>query len=252
MHQFLKNVCSQFVGILYTRLPQSAKDEVNECISQIKTPHEFKRTVRSLEDRALCKANERKVHALYLLPTVFPPVLNGENADSDCDDLRKLVFAMRSLYETNKHIRFCDAVLYEFCKSMVEKYKEDGFDHINYHLPRHLGWQTELFGPVWTTSASMLKKNHYLLSAFTGTINHCSILITRYTRSKVFSKAVILEDCLTDFIEVLTNKEVSFENDFGLLETEKVRSFREQNPGSKVFCRDISKFYLTSCAFSRF
>ena len=77
--------------------------------------------------------------------------------------------------------------------------------------------------------------NHYLLSAFTGTINHCSILVTRYIRSKIINKAVILEDRLNDFIEVLTNKEVSFENDFGLIETEKVRSFREQNPDSTIF-----------------
>ena len=106
--------------------------------------------------------------------------------------------------------------------------------------------------PLYTRSASLIENaNHYLLSAFTGTINHCSLLVTRYIRSKIINKAVILEDRLYDFIKVLPNKEVSFENDFGLIETEDARSFREQNSDSKVFCRDVSKFYLNLCAYSR-
>ena len=67
------------------------------------------------------------------------------------------------------------------------KYKEDIRPHKLPPSPASC-WQTELFGSLWTTSASMFENaNHSIASAFTV----YSILVTRYIRSKVFSKAVL-------------------------------------------------------------
>ena len=84
------------------------------------------------------KANEWEMILLYLLPVMLSSLLKGENKDSDIQDLVKLVFSPRYLYETSMYSKVCDALIKEFCRSMEKKYQKDKFDHMNYHLLRHL------------------------------------------------------------------------------------------------------------------
>ena len=49
---------------------------------------------------AIFKAKELKFVLFYLSPVAFPPFFHGEDRVSDEIDLKKLVFATRSLFDT--------------------------------------------------------------------------------------------------------------------------------------------------------
>ena len=70
-------------------------------------------------------------------------------------------------------------------KYVKKKFPLRKIDSINFHLLRHLSWQTEFFGPLWCTSASMFESaNHHLVQPVTGTVNTCKLLAQRYVRNK--------------------------------------------------------------------
>ena len=60
----------------------------------------------------------------------------------------------------------------------------------NVHALTHLPWQVRNYGPLWTNSGMMFESANYLLSSkFTGTVNHLSLLVERYHKSKDVRRA---------------------------------------------------------------
>ena len=144
-------------------------------------------------------AKELKTHLLYLSPIVFPSLKCGENKLSDSEDLKKLVFAIRELFDSSSDADFCDVLLNEFFLSMTEKYSK--FDSINFHLLRHLGWQAKSIGPLFTTSAAMFESaNRLLIAPLTGTVNFCELIVQRFVRSKMLLDLEIQEDSLSEYL----------------------------------------------------
>ena len=141
--------------------------------------------MRSLDALHTFKAEELKFVLFYLSPVAFPPFFHGEDRVSDEIDLKKLVFATRSLFDTIANADFCDRLLNEFCRSMAEKTEK--MESINFHLLRHLGWQAKNNGPLFTTSASMFESgNRLLIAPLTGTVNQCQLMTSRFIRAKLF------------------------------------------------------------------
>ena len=61
-------------------------------------------------------------------------------------------------------------------------------------------WQVRNYGPLWTTSGMMFESAYYLLSSiFTGTVNHLSLLVERYHKSKDLRPATLENDRLAKF-----------------------------------------------------
>ena len=130
-----------------------SSSSVDCAIEIFKPPNEFKRRLRALKYRSYFEANEMKVFLLYLFPIIFPHIKTTEFSKSNIRDVSYLVFALRSMYETDQNAKMCGNLLEAFCLSMSKKYPLKSFDSINFHLLRHLAWQVKLFGPLWVTSA---------------------------------------------------------------------------------------------------
>ena len=178
---------------------------------------------------------------------MFPDFFCGEDRNSDIEDLNNLVFAVRSLYESNNEADMCDTLLNEFCLSMSEKTNQ--FESINFHLLRHLGWQAKNIGPLFASSASMFESaNHRVICPLTGTVNHCQLLVTRYLRNKLIEKLKVENDCLATFVHSDKKK---FDETFSMKETEASRSFASVNPNCQIFGRLHKKFYFTSSVYSK-
>ena len=178
--------------------------------------------IRKLHALPNFKANEVKFLLLYLAPIIFPPYLFGENRKSDEVDLKKLVFSIRELFESSRNADFCHQLLCEFCVSMAEKTNK--MDTINFHLLRHLGWQTKSIGPLYTASAAMFESANWLLIApLTGTVNQCQLMVWRFIRAKMLIKMTFREDYLTPMLaDFLEKKEVR-------RNVRLCRKFRHQN-----------------------
>ena len=180
MHQLLKGFAKDLLEFLFEI--SGSPVEVENATSALKLPSEFKRSVRSLREIKNFKANELKTYLLYLSFIVFRPVLSDE---STFRDLSYLVFALRALYDSNKNAKFCALLLEVFCRNTSFKFPGRSFESINFHLLRHLAWQCETFGPLWTTSASLFESaNHYLIRPVTCSVNTCKLLFQRYIRNK--------------------------------------------------------------------
>ena len=102
------------------------------------------------------KAKEVKTVLLYLSPLLVAPYFFGEDKLSNKNDLYKLVFALRELYESNENTELADKLLNKFCVSVNEK-TEKKMDFNNFRLLRHLGWQVKNIGPLFVTSAAMFE-----------------------------------------------------------------------------------------------
>ena len=130
MHQLFLGVSKELFLFFYDKMHSAEKRELNEFISSLKLPHEFKNSVRSLDPLHTFKAIELKFVLFYLSPVAFPPFFHGEDRVSDEIDLKKLVFATRSLFDTIANADFCDRLLNEFCRSMAEKNGENGINKL--------------------------------------------------------------------------------------------------------------------------
>ena len=148
MHQLLKGNAKNLLEFLFNII--GSPFEIENETQDLKLLSEFKRSVRSLREIKIFKANELKVYLLYLSLIVFRPVLNDE---STLCNLSYLLFAVRSLYESTADAKFFGLLLEVFCKNMHFKFPERFFDSINFHLLRHLALHFETFRPLWSSSA---------------------------------------------------------------------------------------------------
>ena len=114
MHQLFLGVAKDLFGHFYDKMPSVQKRDLNHFRSSIKLPRELKNSVRSLDSLNTFKAKELKVFLFYLSPVIFPPFLFGEDRSSDENDLKKIVFATRLLFDTSEHADFCDTLLNDF------------------------------------------------------------------------------------------------------------------------------------------
>ena len=163
MQQLFLGVCKNLFLYYYERLRK--KTELDLLVSKIQAPKEITRKIRPLKDIATFK-----VYLLYLAPIVFPDFFFVEDRSSDIEDLNNLVFAVRSLYESNNEADMCDSLLNVFCLSMSEKTNQ--FESINFHLLRQLRWQAKKIGPLFASSASMFESaNHRVICPLTATVN---------------------------------------------------------------------------------
>ena len=117
MHQLLKGVAKDLLEFLFE--VSGYPVEIENATKALKLPSEFKRSVRSLHELKHFKANELKTYLLYLTPIVFRPVLNDT---SFFRDLCYLVFAVRSLYDSNRNSSFCGMLIEAFCKNIHFKF----------------------------------------------------------------------------------------------------------------------------------
>ena len=243
MHQLLLGVAKELLLFYYERLRHDKKVELDLFLSRNEAPKEFTRKICPLKDIATFKAKEFKVHLLYLAPIVFPQYFFGEDRISDTEDLNKLIYALRSLYES------CDeAAQCEFRLSMNEKYNQ--FESINFHLLRHLAWQAQNIGPLFATSASMFEAaNHRVICPLTGTTNHCDLLVTRYVRNKILGILKINEDCLSSCLD--SSRGRKFNDTFSLKKNTESQSFEAENPSCRIFGRLFTDFYLTSTVYTK-
>ena len=162
MHQLFLGV-GKDVLFFYDRMRPEHKSELNDCLSNIVLPIELKNFVRSLEALNNFKSKEIKTVFLYFSPILVDPYLIGEEGNSNKDDLLKLVYALRLLFERKQNTVFADRLLNEFYISMQEKTNK--MDSFNFHLLRHLGWQVKNIGPLFVSSAAMFESANYLLLA---------------------------------------------------------------------------------------
>ena len=249
MHQLFLGVAKDLLTFFYECMISERKHRLNAFLSELSVPRELKNTVRTMDSLPNFKAKEYKMHLLYLAPIVLPSLLCGENSVSDAEDLKKLVFSIRELFERNSNSDACDIQLNEFCVSMTEK--NEKFDSINFHLLRHLGWQAKNIGPLFTTSAATFETaNRLLIAPLTGTVNFCQIIVQRFVRAKVMLNVEIREDSLSEFLSSYNSKPF-FKKDYGFRHTENTEIFLRENPGVKLFCCFQSRFYFSSVAYER-
>ena len=225
------------------------KRQLNEFISSLKLPHGFKNSVRSLDALHTFKSKEPKFLLFYLSPVAFPPFFHGEDRVSDEIDLKKLVFATRSLFDTIANADFWDRLLNEFCRSMAEKTEK--MESINFHLLRHLGWHAKNIGPLFTTSASMFESgNRLLIAPLTGTVNQSQLMTSRFIRAKFVLKMELREDCLSSAIKDFRgNKKI--DEVFAFVDSPETKKLQEVHPDAELFCRTFHKFYLGSASYGR-
>ena len=249
MHQLFLGVAKDLLGYLYDKMRVEHRGQLNTFLGSVALPKELENTVRRLEALSNMKAKELKTILLYLSPVILPSFLFGEDKRSDEDDLKKLVFAIRELYDSSKNAELCETLIDEFCLSMAEKCSR--MESINFHLLRHLSWQVRSIGPLFTTSAFMFESaNRLLLAPLTGTVNHCHVLVQRFIRSKLLATIEVQDDCLTQSLNELSTKK-PFDEAFGMVETEATRNFRREHPRKRLFCRIRDSFFLTSGAYGR-
>ena len=118
------------------------------------------------------------------------------------------------MYESVSQASLCGHLLEAFCCNMSFRYPLKKIDSINYHLLRHLAWQCTTFGLLWNTSATMFENaNNHLIRTLTGTVNTCSLIVSRYFRNRQIGSFETKEDNLTCFIEKLKNKPSDFKED---------------------------------------
>ena len=249
MHQLFLGVGKDLLSFFYEQMKSEHKSELNKVLSDLILPIELKNTVRSLDVLSTFKAKEVKTVLLYLSPILLSPYLLGEDKNSNRQDLNKLVFALRTIFDCSENSEIADELLCEFCVSMHEKTNK--MDSINFHLLRHLGWQARNIGPLFVTSAAMFESaNRLLLAPLTGTVNHCELLVQRFIRAKLVLKMGIENDCLSSLLENFRESK-EFDDSYSLSETEEVRNFRQNYPEFRVFCKNHENLNLSSAAYGR-
>ena len=108
MQQLLLGVAKELLFFYYERLRHDKENERDLFLSRFEATKELTRKIRPLKEIATFKANESKVHLLYLAPIVFPQYFFGEDRISDTEDLKKQIYALRSLYASCNEAAQCD------------------------------------------------------------------------------------------------------------------------------------------------
>ena len=113
MHQLLIGVAKYLLEFLFEISGYPV--EIENATKTLKLTSEFKRSLQSLHELKHFKANELNTYLLYLAPIVFRPVLN--DSSTFCD-LCHLVFAVRSLYDSNRNSSSFRMLIGAFCKNI--------------------------------------------------------------------------------------------------------------------------------------
>ena len=186
MHQCLKGVAHDVIKFFAEQLSSIEIAEIDNATEKVRLPSEFKRSIRSLRSLDHFKAKELKTFLLYFSPIVFRKFFESSVAhDTNIQNLDYLAFSLRSMYESVSQASLCGHILEAFCYNMSFRYPLKKYDSINYHFLRHLAWQCATFGPLWTTSATMFENaNNHLIRTLTGTVNTCSLIVSRYIRNR--------------------------------------------------------------------
>ena len=163
---------------------------------------------------------------------------------SDEKDLKLLVFATRLLYDNNQHTKECDILLNKFCRSMSDKTEK--MITINFHLPRHLSWQVENVGPLFTTSAAIVQSaNQLLMAPLTGTVNHCQLMVCRFLRANLVSKMEVEDDSFSSMMKSI-REPTKFDESFSFTERQETQNFNSKFPEAHLFCRIYYNHFLSS------
>ena len=205
---------------------------------------EFKRAVRGLHAVKHFKAREIKHWLLY----IGPVLLHGLVCDKLYQQIVNLSFAYRSSMESTRYVAHTAVLIDEYTAFISQA----GVRNLTYNLHslRHLPWQVENFGPLWTTSAMGFEAaNHILTTAFTGNVNHCHLAVERYLRRKHMQCSV-----KADSIEMLTRRltgdeKGALDETFMLVISDITKEYSMRG---RVYCRTWAGHrFLNSVAYGR-
>ena len=253
MHQCLKGVASDVIKCFAEQLSLTELSAIDNATCQVVLPNEFKRSISSLSSIDHFKANELKTFLLYFSPLLFQKFSESSAAhDANMQNLNYLVFSLRSLYENTSNANLCGHLLEAFCYNMSFRYPLKKFDSINFHLLRHLAWQCKTFGPLWTTSATMFENaNNHLIKTLTGSVNTCSLIVSRYIRNRQLESFEVKDDHLKAYIENLWRRPTGITEDLCLERNNFYYETQKKFPEARLFCRYRGRFYLDSQNYTR-
>ena len=176
------------------------------------------RNIRDLPQMGQFKASEFFNYLFFIAPIIF----KGRLPEKHYKHLLQLSVAIRILLESSaeRDIDIAEAILNDFCSSLVEIVQSDTAETINVHCLRHLAHQCRSFGPLFVFSAmSFESANRIFKRCFTGTHSHCLVICRRYLEAQSLSSALPEDDMATDLVREWC---------------------RQKNPSSsKNFCRDF-------------
>ena len=214
MHQCLKGVANDIINFFAEQLSNDEVQKIDDATKQVILPTEFKRSVRSLRSREHFKANELKTFLLYFAPIVFQNFPENSLAhESNLQNLKYLIFALRSMYESVDEAKLCGYLLEAFCYNMSIRYPLKKFD-----------------------STMFESANNHLIKTLTGTVNTCSLIVKRYIRNRQFDSMEVKNDNLTGFLEALRGKSSGFKDDFSMKRNNVPSNFQKQFPEARLFC----------------
>ena len=121
MYQLFLGVGKDLLSFFYEKVKSEHKSELNKVLPDLILPIELKNTVRSLDVLSTFKSKEVKTVLLYLSPIFLTPYLLGADRNSNRQDLNKLVFALRTIFDCSENSEFAVKLFCEFCLSLHEK-----------------------------------------------------------------------------------------------------------------------------------
>lgn len=255
MHQLLLGVAQEILSFLYNSLETVERDIIDLSIDGLRTTLEFPRKPRRLSQIVHFKASELKFYLLYLAPILFQPFVKTQEDKDDVKDLKRLVLSLRQIYESADQVKSirADTLINKFCRNMADRYPNGKFESHNFHSLRHLAWQARNIGPLWVSSASMFESaNHFLALPFTGTVNHCELLVSRYIRRLSLHSTVVKEDRIGQLTKSFLGETCQdLDDSYGLRESEVMQDFKINHPEFRLFSRLIYDWHLESEAYSR-
>ena len=182
MHQCFKGVAYDVIKFITEQLSSNEIAEIDNATIEVRLPNEFQRSIRSLSSLEHFKVNELKIFLLYFSTLVFRKFSENSVAhEINIQNLDYLAFSLESVSNAS----ICGHHLEAFCYNMSYRYPLKKFDSINFFLVSHLAWQCTTFGSLWTTSATMFENaNNHLIRTLIGTVNTCSLIVSRYIRNR--------------------------------------------------------------------
>ena len=244
----LKGVACDLLKFLCEIL--SCVPEVDPWIKDVSLPSELTRALRPLNRLCVFKVSELKTFLLYFSPIVFAPFMTEHHGN--LRDLSYIVYALRSLYESDHHADLCGVLLDSACRNLSNKYTMRGFDSINFHLLRHLSWQFSTFGRLRTTSATQFESaNHLLVRTLTGTVNTCRLLVQRYFRNKLLHQTPVERDHLQGFTSELFSKPFQGNDAYSMEDTPLLIQLKKDFHSARFFCCSQGDLHLNNTIYSR-
>lgn len=241
MHQVLIGVAKAFLLLFVKALPQRVRDIISKELLDIGCPKEITRKIRGLNDMNHFKASEWKTLLLYCGPVVFRNRLSGPIYGA----FVQLSAAIRLLLESSNEQQVMQAadMIDQVCSNIPSLCGSMRVETINLHVLRHLPWQVTNVGPLWTASAMGFESaNSILVKAFTGTKNHCKLIVERFLRLQNCKASHIHEDNIKHLTAYLAGQAIEESYNpktfhFFVRETKVVKDFRKEMPHCQVRSR---------------